>query len=273
MPGLINIGATAPKEDAADKKAGSAPAGINRSRRRKSLRNIHYNANKSKTPGERTPRRGSAPAIGVPAPPVKAEESLAAADGEQEDALIGGGFGADDAVADSTADDLDGFGDEAVGASGGFGEAHLTDSENEGDNSDWDGNDEEHEAHAEDEDVDGRPDDLDDAEDEHEAEEHDAEDQNDGFADPESDVEEEGGDDDEVPVEDESAANNNGEQWDQEDADMAIGLATALQHRMQAGESGGTSFPGAAFHSSPEDYVPPATDDAYNPDESDGDDE
>lgn len=113
MPGLINIGATAPKEDAADKKAGSAPAGINRSRRRKSLRNIHYNANKSKTPGERTPRRGSAPAISVPAPPVKAEESLAAADGEQEDALIGGGFGADDSVADSTADDLDGFGKRA----------------------------------------------------------------------------------------------------------------------------------------------------------------
>lgn len=118
-----------PKEKAEEEKPGEKEdspkgGGIKRSRRRSSLRDIHY-SNKGKGAAgvssgvERTRRRGSAPGpLKVPSvePVLPTPEQNPTADtpvddqaDQAEDDLVGEGFDADDAAGED-AGDLDGFG-------------------------------------------------------------------------------------------------------------------------------------------------------------------
>jgi len=289
MPGMMTIASRSPpKEKAEEEKPGEKEdspkgGGIKRSRRRSSLRDIHY-SNKGKGAAgvssgvERTRRRGSAPGpLKVPSvePVLPTPEQNPTADtpvddqaDQAEDDLVGEGFDADDAAGED-AGDLDGFGDDAAaapGADGGFGEAHLTDSD--GDGSDWDG---------EDNNDDNDPPFVDE-------EQQAVEDSGDDFAEQESDGEEPAAEEEPVAEEDHAveeehaALANPGEQWDDEDDDERDALAAALAARAGFGAkgkgdgNGGASFPGAAFHSNTgpaADYASPADDGAYVPGESD----
>ena len=160
----------------------------------------------------------------------------------------------------------------AAGADGGFGEAHLTDSE--GDDSDWgEENEDGDERPVLDEGQQGGEENSeagDDFDDEPESDDG-ANDANDANGTDEAGGDQEG-----------EASAIPGEQWNDDDDDERIALAAALAARAgfgatgQGDGNGGASFPGAAFHNNAEpaaDYVPPAEDDAYIPGESDEEDD
>ena len=103
-----------PKEKEGKEDDSPKNGGIKRSRRRSSLRDIHYANKGTAAPGavERTRRRGSAPdmtpKVPTPEPALNADAPVADAEEDQDNDLVGEGFDADD-----VGGDLDGFGQKA----------------------------------------------------------------------------------------------------------------------------------------------------------------